>query len=159
MDKKMLAAFAVALVIVGGGAFYGGSAYGTTHAVSARGAQFRAGVGGGMGGNGQGGFARTGGPGGAGNASFVNGEIIAKDDKSITLKLRDGGSRIVFLSDSTEIAKSAAGTRDDLVSGQTVTVTGKPNDDGSLTAQGVQLRPVMPQQGTAPSAAQPPAQR
>lgn len=74
------------------------------------------------------------------SSGFVNGEIIAKDDKSITLKLRDGGSKIVFFSDSTEITKTAKGLVDDLRTGQQIVVNGNQNPDGSVTAETIQLR-------------------
>src|SRR3989338_3990083 len=56
-----------------------------------------------------------------GTAQFLNrqggtaaGEIIAKDETSLTIKLPTGGSEIIFLSPSTSILKSVQGNRDDL---------------------------------------------
>lgn len=71
------------------------------------------------------------------NAS--NGEIIAKDNQSITIKLRDGGSKIIFFSASTKISKSTDGTSDDLAVGVNVMVDGTANQDGSITAQNVRI--------------------
>jgi len=67
---------------------------------------------------------------------------IAKDAASVTIKLRDGGSKIIFLSDQTPVLKSATGTSDDLTVGSNVTVSGKPNQDGSISAESIQIRPV-----------------
>ena len=71
----------------------------------------------------------------------VNGEIISQDDKSITVKLQDGSSRIVLLTDNTAVNKSAEGTKSDLKVGERVAVFGTENSDGSVTAQNVQLNP------------------
>lgn len=42
-------------------------------------------------------------PTGMRNQSGVSGEILSKDDSTIVIKLRDGGSKIVFYSDKTEV--------------------------------------------------------
>lgn len=73
----------------------------------------------------------------------VNGEIISTDDKSITVKLQDGSSKIVILSDTTAINKSAEGSRDDLKTGEKIGVFGTENSDGSVTAQNIQLNPIL----------------
>ena len=77
------------------------------------------------------------------NGGSVSGEIIGKDDKSVTIKLRDGGSQIIFFSDSTEIMKSAAGSFNDLKAGETITARGNQNSDGSFTSQTIQLSPIL----------------
>src|SRR4030042_2684147 len=73
----------------------------------------------------------------------VNGEIIGSDDKSITVKLQDGSSKIVLFSDTTQINKEDTGTKEDLKVGETVAVFGTDNSDGSVTAQNIQLNPVL----------------
>ena len=54
------------------------------------------------------------------NANFIAGSVIAKDDKSLTIKLPDGGSKIIFYSVSTEIMKTATGTLEELKVGDII---------------------------------------
>jgi hypothetical protein len=69
----------------------------------------------------------------------VNGEIISNDDKSITVKLQDGSSKIVLISDETAINQAVETTKDDLKTGETVVVMGQENSDGSITALNIQV--------------------
>ena len=71
----------------------------------------------------------------------INGEIISSDDKSITVKLSDGSSKIVVLGTSTVINKADQATKDDLKVGEKAAVFGTENSDGSITAQNIQLNP------------------
>ena len=151
MNKLIVIVIATA-VVVGGGAFFGGMKYAESKSPQGRVSQAdfqnlqnlspeerqqrlqELGANAGAGFRGAGGGQRGGG-------GFTAGEIIAKDDKSITVKLSDGGSKIVFLSDSTTISKMTDGTKSDLEIGKQVTVNGSANSDGSVTAQSIQLRP------------------
>lgn len=127
MNKNIIITV-VAVVIIGAGAFFGGMKY----KQSKEPAFLR-----------QGGFQgiRTGGNRSADNVGFrpVNGEIIASDDKSITVKLSDGSSKIVLFSDSTRINKAEGASKSDLKTGEEVAVFGTQNSDGSVTAQSIQL--------------------
>ena len=71
----------------------------------------------------------------------VAGEIISFDDKSITVKLQDGSSKIILISDKTSINKADQGSKTDLKNGEQVAVFGSENSDGSITAQNIQLNP------------------
>ncbi|MCK9344895.1 MAG: hypothetical protein M0P64_02065 [Candidatus Pacebacteria bacterium] len=71
----------------------------------------------------------------------VAGEVISKDATSITVKMQDGSTKIVLVSGSTQVSKSAAGAMEDLTQGVSVVVIGSANTDGSVTAQSVQIRP------------------
>lgn len=139
--KKIVVPVLITAVVVGGLSFYGGMQYQQSTLNAQR--QQRAGSFGGAGGIGAGSFG--GASGGRGQAaSMINGDIISSDDKSITVKTRDGGSKIVFFSGSTGITKSVDGVASDLATGKTVIVSGTPNSDGSVTAQTIQLRPQAP---------------
>ncbi len=128
MQNKMMVMVAMLLIVVAGGAFFAGMKY--QQSQSPRFGNFQ----------------------GARNGQFpqrtqetrlTNGEIVSQDDKSITVKVQDGGSKIVLLTDTTVINKSAEGAKSDLKMGEKVAVFGKENADGSVTAQNIQLNPVL----------------
>lgn len=81
-------------------------------------------------------------PGNRGGLRPVNGEIISSDDKSITVKSADGGSKIVLISEKTAINKASAAGKDDLKIGEKVAIFGQENSDGSVTADNVQINPI-----------------
>jgi len=140
MNKNIILAVVITAAVIGGGAFYGGMKYGESKNKSpfARG-DFQSLGGGGQ--NRQNGI-RT--PGASGqNGELAAGEVISKDDGSLTVKTAVG-SKIVFISGSTEISKSVSGSLDDLEIGQNLVISGTANSDGSITAKTVQIRPEMP---------------
>jgi len=138
MNQKIFIIFGAVILLVGGSAFYGGMKYDQGKNKTERPAGIRE-----FGGS-------NGGPRGAraGNG-FAGGEVISKDDKSITIKLQDGGSKIVFISDSTSVMKSTQGSLGDIAVGGQVMATGSPNPDGSISAQSIQIRSIV--QPTTPS--------
>lgn len=152
--KKHYVIISVVAALCIGGAFYGGMQYEKN--VVAKTAQtnvrnFAGGIrqgGAGTGdqtgqrGMGQGGGMRRGGQSGGG---FVAGEILSKDDKSLTVKTSDGGSTIVYFSPTVLVRKAEVGSLTDLATGQQVVVNGKGNADGSLSADTVQIAPKMNQ--------------
>lgn len=72
-------------------------------------------------------------------ANAVRGEIIAQDEKSITVKLADESSKIVLISENTQINKAETAAIADLTTGEQVMVFGTTNPDGSLSATQIQL--------------------
>ena len=138
MSTKQITTIIIIVLLVAGVSFYGGMKYDQGHAPTRGNGQF-AGQFGGAGGTGRG--TRGGG--------FVAGDIFAKDTTSITVKMRDGSTKIVFVSASTDVQKTVGGSSADLIVGKSVTVQGTANADGSVTAQSVSLRttPLIPPQG------------
>ncbi len=137
---KKIIPIIIVLVVVGGGAFYGGMKYGESKSPLGgfsrqafqdlspeQRAQFPQDS---TGRNLQEGIIR-----GAG----LSGEVIDKDEQSITLKMPDGSSKIIFFSDSTQISKTTEGLKSDIEIGKQIIITGEQNSDGSYTAKTIQL--------------------
>ncbi len=145
--KKHIITMIGIIIIVAGGMFYGGMQYGTSKAASVA-AQARQGRGNGSGSSADNSGGQRGqrGPGGMGAGGFSNGQIISKDDTSITIKTRDGSSKIVYYSGSTNVGKTVADTSTDLNVGQDVMVSGNASPDGSIAADSIQIRPAQPDQ-------------
>jgi len=92
--------------------------------------------------------------GGQNGGGFAQGEIIAKDEQSITVKMSDGSTKIIFYSSGTDIAKTAVATVDDLTVGENALVSGQASSDGSIAASNIQLRPAQTIKPVAPAANQ-----
>jgi hypothetical protein len=69
----------------------------------------------------------------------TSGEIITKEDGSLVLKEENGGSKIVILSGETKINKIVEITTNEIKENDVITVMGSENQDGSITAQSIQL--------------------
>lgn len=133
--KQHLIIWIIATVILVGIAFYAGDAYGTKHA-SQNAAALRGQFGGGAN-RPLGSRFGTGG-------GLVTGSVLSKDDTSMTVKSRDGSSKIILYSGNTQILKTAPTTSTNVSVGAQISVQGTQNSDGSITAQSIQIRPDMP---------------
>lgn len=143
MTKKHILIVAVIVIVAGGGGFFGGMKYAQSKTPTFKAGAFAPGQG------------RTGmfqqGAGGSGTArrassggQFINGQVLSKDDKSVTVKVGNTGSKIIFYSASTSIGKTTSGSAEDILVGKEVSISGTSNSDGSITAQNIQIRPDMP---------------
>lgn len=70
---------------------------------------------------------------------MVRGEVISRDEESVTIKLPDDTSKIILISENTAINKATEGSIEDLGVGEQVMVFGQQNSDGSLSATQIQL--------------------
>jgi len=127
MNKTLIIIAIIAGIIFGAGGFFAGMKYQQSK-VPARFANFQGTRNGNSSGNGN-------------NFRPISGQIISVDDKSITVKMSDGSSKIVLISDKTQINQATSATKDDLKTGVNVAVVGQQNSDGSVTAQNIQLNP------------------
>ena len=146
--KQSIIPIIVAAVIAAGVGFYGGMRYGQTKTPSFA----------------QQGFAnrdgnrQIAGRAGGGNG-VVRGQILNLDASTLTVKLADGSSKIVILPDTVTVEKTSQAAKSDIQTGDQVMVIGTANTDGTITAQNIQLNPVMGfGQGPRGTSGQPPTQ-
>lgn len=138
MNKTSIIA-GVLVIVAGVGGFFGGKYYQAVQTTSRFG-QF-AGRQGGQ----TGAFYRRFGQGdqrGQG-MNIVRGQVINTDMNSITVKLSDGSTKIIVVGSSASIYQSTKGTLTDLKTGDIINVFGTANSDGSVTAQNIQINPIM----------------
>ena len=134
INKNTILIIAIVLIVVAlGGGFFAGMQYQKTQ----RGT-FAAAFG-----NGNSTGARGFGGGNFQGSRPITGQIVSVSDNTMTVKLSDGSTKIVILSTSTSINKADKGSISDLKVGDTVATFGSANSDGSITAQNVQLNPMI----------------
>lgn len=140
MNKKNIIIALAGLIIFGIG-FYGGTLYSSSNKPAN---------------TGRGQFSQNGNqPGGNKNtrqfgANNLMGEVISKNDTSLTLKLRDGGSRIIFVTKDTPVSKNVSASSSDISANEQISVSGTPNSDGSVNAQFIQIKPFAPNATSTP---------
>ncbi len=144
MNNKNIITLVVVSLVVGIAAFYGGMTYAQRQRVPITASGFRNNMN--SRNSAQPGMYRFGGQNGE---RPVSGEIVSGDDKTLTVKMNDGSTKIIILSQTTSINKASQGSVADLVKGERVLVVGKTNLDGSITAQNIQLNPPMRMMGGA----------
>ena len=76
-------------------------------------------------------------------AGLVSGTVLSKNNTGITIQTRDGGSRIVLTSSSTQVLTSTPGSLSDVTSGSNISIGGTVNADGTMSADFIQLRPAL----------------
>lgn len=130
MKSKTIIITVVVALIVGAAAFFGGMQYQKMQRPNLGDRQFAM-----DGSNSQ----MSQGRGNFQGARPVSGEVISQDDNSVTVKIQDGSSKIVILSDQTTINKASEGTKSDLKTGERVVAFGTENSDGSITAQNISI--------------------
>lgn len=79
--------------------------------------------------------------GGSGRGMTV-GEVSAKENNNLTLKMADGSSKIVILADSTTYQTCAEAKLENIEVGSKVAVNGATGNDGTITANNIEINPV-----------------
>lgn len=73
------------------------------------------------------------------NNGLIIGEISSVDDNTITIKTKDGSSKIIIYSTNTNINKSTQGEKEDLKTGVNINVFGKSESNGTVSANNIQI--------------------
>ncbi len=75
----------------------------------------------------------------------VSGEVLNVNDKTMTVKLNDGSSKIVMFLSNTSVSQATSSAVSNIKTGEQVMVFGANNSDGSVNAQTIQINPIRPQ--------------
>jgi pectate lyase len=129
INKQIIVSSLISIIVAGGIGYYVGSHRVSTASNMRQGMMGQAGLGA------RGGFAR------GASGGMVNGSVVSLTDNVLTLKARDGGSRVILFTAGTKVTKSVDGARTDVKDGVNVVILGTQNTDGSITAETVQIRP------------------
>lgn len=141
IQKNIIVLFVLVALVVGGGCFYWGMVYGKGLGKGLMGKNFNPEqLGANFEGMGQRGNRAMGT--GATGLGMLIGEVVSQDNQSLTLSIKDSGTKIVFFSSSTQVMETKQVSLSDITVGSSLMVNGKQNTDGSLTAQSIQIRPV-----------------
>jgi len=70
------------------------------------------------------------------------GKVVSQDASSVTVQMQDSTTKLITISASTTVSKTATGSASDITVGQNVVAFGSANSDGSVTAQNIQLNPL-----------------
>lgn len=153
MSKKAWIWVIIAVIVVAGGSFWGGMTYAQSKTASAATTRF---------GSGASTFATRGGFGGTAGAAAGGGTIgtvIQVGNDTFTVQLPSStsttaatGTKLVLVNSSTELDELESVPFSNLQVGQTVTVAGAANSDGSITASSVMIRPATTRTGSASGA-------
>jgi hypothetical protein len=71
------------------------------------------------------------------------GEVSAKDDNSITIKMSNGSSRIIILSGNTTYRIASETGLDKVEVGTKVAAFGETGNDGNITATSIEINPLV----------------
>lgn len=140
--------FTIILILVGSGAFFGGSKYGENNATKnsananltgQQSLEF----------NGQAGGVTIGSS-ASGNATRVRngggrpitGTVVSANASTLSIKLTDGSTQTVTISSATTLDKTSSASVSDLTSGATVMIVGGQGTDGSTVATSIQINPL-----------------
>ncbi len=69
----------------------------------------------------------------------VSGEVISKDATSLTIKLPDNSSKVILLTNDVPVRQTTESNLESVKVGESVMIQGQQNQDGSITAQLVQV--------------------
>lgn len=75
-----------------------------------------------------------------GSTGMFQGEVLSKDASGITLKLNDGDSKVIIVPESANVYKMGKAAINDIEVGQSVSISGKQNEDGSVECRSIQIQ-------------------